>query len=137
VTSTFNGTATLSRTDTTTVGAAGSSGLTLVKSVRNVTQGTPAGTANTAKPGDILEYAIGYTNPGTGSISAVVITDSTPAFTTFQSAACNPPLPSGVTACNVTTQPASGGTGSVVWTLTGSLAAGGSGTVAYQVRVAP
>jgi len=25
----------------------------------------------------------------------------------------------------------------VVWTLTGSLAAGGSGTVLYQVRVAP
>ncbi|HLX23617.1 MAG TPA: hypothetical protein VKR38_09755 [Usitatibacter sp.] len=137
VTSTFNSTQTITRTDTTTVGAAGGSGLTLAKSVRNVTQGTPVGTSNTAKPGDILEYAVTYTNPAGGSLSAIVITDSTPAFTTFQSASCGTPLPAAITACNVTTSPAVNGTGSVVWTLTGSLAAGGSGTVLYQVRVAP
>jgi uncharacterized repeat protein (TIGR01451 family) len=137
VTSTFNSTQTITRTDTTTVGSAGSSSLTLAKSVRNVTQGTPVGTSNTAKPGDILEYAVTYTNPAAGSVSAIVITDSTPAFTSFQSATCVTPLPAAITACNVTTSPAVNGTGSVVWTLTGSLAAGGSGTVTYQVRVAP
>jgi uncharacterized repeat protein (TIGR01451 family) len=102
-----------------------------------VTQGTPAGTANTAKPGDILEYAITYTNPAGGALSSIVITDATPAFTTYQSGACGAPLPASITACSVTTQPAVNGSGSVVWTLTGSLAAGGSGTVLYQVRVAP
>jgi uncharacterized repeat protein (TIGR01451 family) len=137
VTSTFNATQTITRTDTTTAGAAGSGGLTLAKAVRNVTQGTPAGTSNTAKPGDILEYTITYTNPAGGAVSAIVVTDSTPAFTTFQAASCVTPLPAGVTSCSVTTQPAVNGTGSVVWTLGGSLPAGASGTVLYTVRVAP
>jgi hypothetical protein len=35
----------------------------------------------------------------------------------------------------VTTQPALNGTGSVVWTLTGTLLSGGKGSVSYQVRV--
>ncbi|HEX3062678.1 MAG TPA: DUF11 domain-containing protein [Usitatibacter sp.] len=137
VTATFNSTQTLTRTDTTTVGAAGGAGLALAKSVRNVTQATPAGTSNTAKPGDLLEYAITYTNPAGGALSAIVITDATPAFTTFQSASCGAPLPANITSCAVTTQPAVNGSGSVVWTLGGTLAAGGSGTVLYQVRVAP
>ena len=137
VTSTFNGTQTITRTDTTTVGSAGGSGLTLAKSVRNVTLGTPAGTSNTARPGDVLEYAITYTNSGSGALSAIVITDATPAFTSFQAAACGAPLPAAITSCNVTTQPAVNASGSVVWTLGGSLAAGGTGTVLYTVRVAP
>jgi uncharacterized repeat protein (TIGR01451 family) len=137
VTSTFNGAQTITRTDTTTVGAAGGSGLTLAKSVRNVTLGTPAGTSNTARPGDVLEYTITYSNSGAGALSAIVVTDATPAFTTFQAAACGAPLPANITACNVTTQPAVNASGSVVWTLSGSLVAGGSGTVLYTVRVAP
>ena len=137
VTSTFNGAQTITRTDTTTVGAAGGAGLTLAKAVRNVTQGTPAGTSNTARPGDVLEYSITFSNSGGGALSAIVITDATPAFTTFQSAACGAPLPANITTCNVTTQPAVNASGSVVWTLGGSLVAGGSGTVLYTVRVAP
>jgi uncharacterized repeat protein (TIGR01451 family) len=137
VTSTFNGAQTITRTDTTTVGAAGGAGLTLAKSVRNVTLGTPAGTANTARPGDILEYVITYTNPSGGALSAIVVTDATPAFTSFQAASCGAPLPANITACAVTTQPALNASGSVVWTLTGSLVAGGNGTVLYTVRVAP
>ncbi|HEX7558812.1 MAG TPA: hypothetical protein VF386_06420, partial [Usitatibacter sp.] len=86
---------------------------------------------------DILEYVITYTNPGAGALSAIVVTDATPAFTSFQAASCGAPLPGGITACAVTTQPAVNASGSVVWTLTGSLAAGGSGTVLYTVRVAP
>ncbi len=137
VTSTFNATSTLTRTDTTTVGAAGGAGLTLAKSVRNVTQGTPAGTSNTARPGDILEYTVTYGNPGAGALTSIVITDATPAFTLFQAASCGAPRPPAITSCNVTTQPAVNASGSVVWTLTGSLAAGGTGTVLYTVRVAP
>jgi hypothetical protein len=66
-----------------------------------------------------------------------VITDATPAFTTFQAASCGAPLPANVTSCSVTTQPAVNASGSVVWTLGGSLLPGGSGTVLYTVRVAP
>jgi uncharacterized repeat protein (TIGR01451 family) len=137
VTSTFNGASTITRTDTTTVGSTGGAGLTLAKSVRNVTLGTPAGTSNTARPGDILEYVVTYANPGAGALSAIVITDATPAFTLYQAGSCGAPLPAAITSCNVTTQPAVNGSGSVVWTLTGSLAAGGTGTVLYTVRVAP
>jgi uncharacterized repeat protein (TIGR01451 family) len=137
VTATFNGTQSITRTDTTTVGSAGGAGLLLAKSVRNVTLGTPAGTSNTARPGDVLEYVITYTNSGGGALSAIVVTDATPAFTSFQAASCGAPLPASITACAVTTQPAVNASGSVVWTLTGSLAASGSGTVLYTVRVAP
>ncbi len=135
VTSTFNGTQTIVRTDTTTVGAVGGAGLTLAKSVRNVTQGGAPGTANTARPNDDLEYTVTYTNAGSGALSAIVITDSTPAFTLFQSAACGAPLPASLTACAVTTQPAANGSGSIVWTLTGALLPGGTGTVVFVVRV--
>jgi uncharacterized repeat protein (TIGR01451 family) len=137
VTSTFNGTQTLTRTDTTTVGSASGAGLTLAKSVRNVTLGTAAGISNTARPGDVLEYTVTYSNAGVGALSAIVITDATPAFTTFQAASCGAPLPANVTSCGVTTQPAVNASGSVVWTLGGSLLPGASGTVLYTVRVAP
>ena len=66
VTATFNGTQNYVRTDTTTVGAAGGAGLTLAKTVRNVTQGGAAGTSGTALPNDILEYTITYTNTSAG-----------------------------------------------------------------------
>ena len=136
VTATFNGTTNYVRTDTTTVGAAAGAGLTLAKTVRNVTQGGAAGTAGTALPNDILEYAITYTNTSAGTVSAIVITDATPSFTLHQSAACGA-LPGNITGCSVTSQPAVNGTGSVVWTLTGTLLSGGSGSVTYQVRVSP
>jgi uncharacterized repeat protein (TIGR01451 family) len=137
VTSTFNGSQVITRTDITTVGAAEGAGLVLAKSVRNVTLGSGIGTANTARPNDILEYTITYTNTSAGVLSAIVVTDATPAFTTFQSASCGAPLPGNITSCTVTSQPAVNGAGSVVWTLGGTLLSGGSGTVLYQVRVAP
>jgi uncharacterized repeat protein (TIGR01451 family) len=84
----------------------------------------------------VLEYTITYTNTSAGALSAIVVTDSTPSFTTFIAASCNA-LPTGIGACTVTTAPAAGGTGSVVWTLTGSLISSGSGSVVYTVRVAP
>jgi uncharacterized repeat protein (TIGR01451 family) len=137
VTATFNGAQTITRHDTTTVGSAAGAGLVLAKSVRNVTLGSGAGTANTARPNDVLEYTITYTNTSSGVVSAIVITDATPAFTTFLSASCGAPLPGNVSSCTVTSQPAVNGAGSVVWTLGGSLLSSGTGTVLYQVRVAP
>jgi uncharacterized repeat protein (TIGR01451 family) len=137
VTATFNGTQAITRTDVTTVGAVAGAGLTLQKSVRNVTQGGAAGTTGTARPNDVLEYTITYTNTSAGPVTSIVVTDATPAFTLYQSAACVLPLPASLTACAVTTQPAANGQGSVVWTLAGSLLSNGSGSVTYTVRVSP
>ena len=123
------------RQDITTVGAAGGAGLVLTKSVRNVTQGGVAGTANTAKPGDVLEYVITYSNNSSTPVTTVVIGDNTPAFTVFALASCGMPLPAAISACAVTTQPAMGGAGNIQWTLTGALNAGQSGGVIFRVNV--
>lgn len=123
------------RQDVTTVGAVGGAGLILAKTVRNVTQGGAAGTTNTALPGDVLEYVINYANSSSTGISMIVISDNTPAFTNFTVASCGAPLPSAVTACAVTTQPAVGGSGNVQWSLTGTLNAAQSGNVTFRVAV--
>ena len=123
------------RQDITTVGAAGGAGLVLAKSVRNVTQGGTVGTSNTAKPGEVLEYIITYTNNASAPVSMIVISDNTPAFTTFTVASCGAPTPAALTACAVTVQPSIGGAGNIQWTLTGSLNAAQSGTVIFRVTV--
>ena len=123
----------LTRTDTTTI--SNSVLLQLAKQVRNVTQATAFATSNTALPNDVLEYQLTSTNPANGTVSAVVVTDVTPTYTTFVSATCPGTLPTGLTACAVTTQPAVGATGTMQWTFTGTLPASGSVAVTYQVRV--
>ncbi|HEX4858424.1 MAG TPA: hypothetical protein VFV17_05355, partial [Usitatibacteraceae bacterium] len=122
------------RQDVTTV-TTGASPLTLMKSVRNVTQGGVAGTTNTAKPGETLEYVITYSNSSSSPVTMVVVNDLTPAFTTFVSAACGAPLPAALSACAVTVQPAVGSAGNLQWTLTGQLNGGQSGTVTFRVAV--
>jgi uncharacterized repeat protein (TIGR01451 family) len=123
------------RQDVTTVGAVGGAGLVLAKSVRNVTQGGVAGTSNTARPGDVLEYVIAYSNSSSTAVSMIVISDNTPAFTNFSVASCGVPLPAAITACAVTTQPVVGGAGNIQWTLTGALNAGQSGSVVFRAVV--
>ena len=123
------------RQDVTTVGAPGGSGLTLMKSVRNVTQGGAAGTANSARPGDILEYIITYTNTASATVMMVVISDNTPAFTNFTQASCGMPLPAALTSCMVTVQPMVGAGGNIQWTLTGLLNAAQSGSVIFRATV--
>jgi len=108
--------------DRTTVISAGS--LELVKSV----------SLATAKPGDVLTYTITYRNLGTQPLSAILIRDATPAYTVFVGASCGA-LGGGLGGCGVTTQPTTGGTGNVTWTLAGSLLPGASGSVTFQVRV--
>jgi hypothetical protein len=67
-------------------------------------------------------------------ISNIVIRDATPAWTVFDSASCAA-TGTGITGCSLTQQPAAGATGSLSWTLVGSLAPGGSGSVSFRVRV--
>jgi uncharacterized repeat protein (TIGR01451 family) len=139
---------TITRTDVTTVTAADSGALTLLKEVCNATV-TPAcngyTTQNTGKGGDLLRYRITYTNTGASAVNNVVIQDATPPYTTFQSAdvgalpnsltACNKTTPAGTIAC--TTAQIAGGTGSVKWVFTGTLLSGQSGTVTFVVQVQP
>lgn len=126
----------LTRTDTTTVGTPGD--LQLTKQVQNLTLGSAYGTTNNAVPGDTLQYQLSITNLGSRPLSTVLVSDATPAFTTFVSAACPAPasLPAGLTACSVNTQPAVGGQGSLQWTLTGTLAPGSQTALTFQVQVA-
>ncbi len=112
------------RQDVTTVGAAASPGLRLVKEVDRVT----------ASPGQEIEYTITYTNAGAGSLTELFIADGTPAYTTFVSASTETPLPANLESVNVSA-PASGGTGSVTWTFTGTLAPGTGGQVRFKVKV--
>ncbi len=137
VTATFNGSLTYVRTDITTVGASGSAGLTLAKTVRNVTQGGAVGTSNQARPGDTLEYIITYANNSSGPITLIVINDSTPSFTQHVSASCGVLPPNLLPPCNIT-QPAVNGTGAYQWSIpNGNLAPGQSGTVTFTVTVQP
>lgn len=115
------------RSDLTTVGAPGSAGLTLVKSVDKAT----------ALPGEVLTYTIVYTNNASGALSTLRINDSTPAFTTFASAACIGTLPANLSSCSVSSAPAAGAIGGIEWSFVGTLAPGGSGTVRFTVTVNP
>lgn len=129
--------ATLTRTDTTTVTLSGS--VRLSKLVSNLTQGGAAGTTNNALPGDTLKYQLVVSNPDSKPIHQLLVNDTTPAFTAYVSAACPAAgsLPAGLTACSVSTHPAVGGQGAVAWTFTGNLAPGAQVTVTYQVTVSP
>jgi uncharacterized repeat protein (TIGR01451 family) len=108
--------------DVTTITFA--NGLVIAKSVDHAT----------APPGGYLVYTISYSNPGTVPISNIVIRDATPTWTVFDSASCAA-SGAGITGCSLTQQPAAGATGTLAWTLAGSLAPGGSGSVSFRVRV--
>jgi uncharacterized repeat protein (TIGR01451 family) len=107
--------------DVTTIALA--NGLVITKSVDLAT----------ARPGDYLVYTITYVNPGGVPLSNIVINDTTPTWTVFDSATCASPG-FGITGCSLT-QPPSGAAGPVSWALAGSLAPGGTGVVSYRVRV--
>ena len=111
----------LSRTDLTLV--TGASGMLLHKAVDSAL----------ATSGDVLTYTITYSNSGSEGIAALVVTDVTPAYTTFVSAA-HGPLPTGLSGVVLTT-PGVGAEGAISWTFTGILPPGGEGTVTFQVKV--
>jgi uncharacterized repeat protein (TIGR01451 family) len=115
---------TLTNDDVTTVGGAGS-GLLLVKTQDNATP----------LPGGRINYTLTFTNQGSQAITSLRLSDASPAYTRFASAACLPPLAAGLSLCTVTTSPAVGGTGPVEWTLTGTLLPSASGQVTFAVDV--
>jgi uncharacterized repeat protein (TIGR01451 family) len=86
----------LTHTDTTIVGDATGAALNLVKSV----------SSGTATPGSVLTYTVTYSNRSTLPLSNIVVSDATPPYTSFVSAAAGA-LPASLTACSKTT-PAGG-----------------------------
>jgi uncharacterized repeat protein (TIGR01451 family) len=132
---------TLSVTDITTVGAPGE--LVLTKLVSNVTQTSGPATAVNAKPSDILQYTLTAVNNGTQTVSAtalkpLLVSDTTPAFTSYVGASAVCPvvlvLPAGLV-CAAVSAPGAGATGALQWTFTGALAPSAQFSVTYQVKV--
>jgi len=111
--------------DVTTVGNPTTAGLTLVKAVDKAT----------AFPGEILNYTLVYQNTSSGNLTNIVISDTTPAYSTFVNATAGalPPNLTGVTI----TAPTSNTVGAINWQFNGLLAPGNSGTVGFGVQVAP
>ena len=58
--------------------------LNAVKTVQNLTAGTPAGATGSGKPGDVLEYCITTSNVGSGVATNLRFADAVPANTSFQ-----------------------------------------------------
>jgi len=110
--------------DLSTVGTPANAGLRLEKSVDKAT----------ALPGATLTYAITFINDSSSPLSTLKINDSTPAYTTFVSAACGSPLPNNLSACTITA-PTAGQTGSIQWTFTGTLGPSQTGTVTFVVKI--
>jgi uncharacterized repeat protein (TIGR01451 family) len=119
----------LSLDDLTTVldaaGSAATGSLLLVK----------AQDTATPLPGGRITYTLTYTNTGSAPLTGLRISDATPGFTRFASAACVAPLAAGLLACTVSTSPAVGATGAVEWLLTGSLLPSASGQVTFSVDI--
>lgn len=107
---------------TLTVGTPGL-GLTLTTSVDK----------SSAKPGDLLSYALVFCNASDTALSDLKIDSATPASTDFVAASCGT-LPADMT-CIASAQPAPGGSGTIVWTLNGTLSPGASGVVNFKVSV--
>lgn len=113
------------RSDVTTVGEGDAAGLHLHKAV-DKTQ---------ALPGEVITYTVTYSNRSAEPLSNIVIHDKTPAFTVFQNAVCDTPLPAALSGCNVTQQPAVDGTGAIEWTLGGTLHSGHQGSVTFSIKI--
>ncbi len=129
----------LKDTDTVRVTFTGSGELTIEKTVQNITEGTPPGTTNNAKPGDILEYVIIFNNFSNADISDVKLFDSTPEFTELnQAVLCSDAtVPTGL-GCTVSTADGTnqaGYEGNIQWEITGTMTAGSTGQVKYRVKV--
>jgi uncharacterized repeat protein (TIGR01451 family) len=86
-----------------------------------------------AQPNDVLTYVVTYRNTGNSPLTNLVVTDYTPAFTSFVSASYSS-TPAGLTAGTITS-PGVNNEGAIKWTFTGSLAPGQSGTVTWAVRL--
>jgi len=113
----------LTRTALTVVGNPTTAGLALIKAVDK----------QTALPGETLVYTITYSNNSSEPLNNIVVFDSTPAFTTFLSAAAGA-LPANLSGLTISS-PGAGNSGPIQWNFTGSLAPGQAGTVTFSVLV--
>ncbi|MHC0054849.1 GEVED domain-containing protein [Actibacterium sp. D379-3] len=140
-TTAYSGTSAVARTSNTDrlISGAGNGRLELTKTVRNQTQNTPEGASNAGAVGDVLQYRIYLTNPGSVPASNVIIYDKTPAYTALAAAIPSPVALGSDLTCTVA-QPvsnAAGYAGALRWDCTGSYAPGDTGSVSFQVRISP
>lgn len=89
----------------------------------------------TAAPGATLVYTIQFTNRGTNTLKNLVLTDVTPAYTTYLSAATLT-MPAALSAAALVA-PSVGASGAVQWTFGGELAPGAAGSVQFSVLLNP
>ncbi|MEQ9308872.1 MAG: SdrD B-like domain-containing protein [Balneolaceae bacterium] len=115
---------TYKRNDRVTVGEDVTAGLKITKIVDE----------GQALPGENLTYTITYINNGDDPISTMEVKDSTPAYTTFVSASFSSLASLSLTGCTITA-PIVGESGGVIWTFTGTLDPGQTGTVTYTVKI--
>lgn len=127
-------------TDLTRVISSGEGVLVLEKTVQNLTAAGAVTTRNTAAPDDVLRYTIDFGNSGTGSVTEVLIADSTPAFSVLEAPVeCPITLADSLTNCTVV-MPApadnfAGYTGPVQWQFDGPLVAGARSRVTFEIRI--
>ena len=88
---------------------------------------------NRARPINVATD-LGYGKVGGTTLNQLKITEPIPAFTTFSDSACGT-LGAGLASCTVSTQPAVGAAGNVVWTFLGTLLPGATGTVQVKAAV--
>ena len=93
---------------------------------------TAYGTASiNALPNACIRYEITATNTGVANVDSVVVSDSTPAFTTYEST-----VPAATTVGSISTVPADGDAGTVEATV-GTLTPGQAAVITFGVRINP
>lgn len=136
VTATSAGGRTATATDTTTI-VAGDVVMTKTQSVNGAaaTQGNAV-----AKPGDTIKYTILVRNTGGAPVTNVVVSDTTPAFTSYSTTnSAGTADPAAFTigagaAVAATTAPANGAAGTIKWTIP-TLNPGEVATVTFNVKI--
>ncbi|MCG3883291.1 DUF11 domain-containing protein, partial [Photobacterium leiognathi] len=110
--------------------------------VKNITQNDIESRSNQARPGDVLEYTIYFTNNGAGNIDTIKLFDAVPEFTGLtETVSCTAPatsLPASIASCNIITADganSNGYEGGIEWQLGGTLAPAERGYVTYRVTV--
>ena len=138
VSATVTGGPSASATDTTTI-VSGDVRLTKLQSVNG---GTFTQGATTAKPGDTIRYSIVVTNTGGAPVTTIVVSDNTPAYTTY-STGDGTTTPAGIavlttdggaTYVAASQAPDDGVAGTLKWNIA-SLAPGASATVFFNVTI--
>ncbi|PSU58499.1 hypothetical protein CTM75_16775 [Photobacterium phosphoreum] len=125
--------------DTVRAVFSGAGTLKLKKKVANITNANGNDISNSAKPGEVIEYTVIFTNTGSGDIKEVMILDTVPQHTSLSSAinCSSGTIPSGLSCSFIPVAPLNtiGYQGGVKWILTGTLRPGESGNVVYRVNI--